>query len=148
MRLVPFSAAHLERLELRHADGLGVASLGHGRDLGRLVALYVQSGPAFTALVRGCVAACGGVAVQPGATGNAWMFTSALAGEQPVALARAVRRGLESIEAEQGLTRIQTTAHCRLGVPPRWFEFLGFAREGLLRRLVGEDDYYLYARVR
>ncbi|BBD08746.1 uncharacterized protein DFE_2020 [Desulfovibrio ferrophilus] len=148
MRLVPFEPAHLERLELREFDRLGVVGLGDGRDLGRLAEFYARSGPAFTVLVRGCVAACAGVAVQPGATGNAWMFSGTLIGEQPVAVARAIRRGLEDIECEHGLTRIQTTAHHSLDLPPRWYAFLGFSREGLLRRLVGDDDYYLYARVR
>jgi len=147
VRLVRFEPAHLAGLELRDFDRLGVAGQGGGAELPPLAELYAASGPAFSAFTRDGLAACGGVAMQPGATGNAWMFTGPLVRAEPVALARTVRRELDRIQALYGLSRIQTTAHVSLDLPPRWLEFLGFTREARLARLVGDDDYYLYARV-
>lgn len=148
LRVVPFEVGHLERLELRAADRLGFAARGGREGLWALARLYRASGPCWTILDGGAVAACGGVGVQPGATGNAWALTSPLVEARPVAMARLARRCVEAAESGLGLTRIQTTIHVRHTARAEWFEFLGFTREGLLRRLVGDDDYHLYARVR
>jgi len=148
MRVVAFEVAHVERLELREADRLGFAARGGREGLLALARLYRASGPCWTVLAGGAVAACGGVGVQPGATGNAWALTSPLVEAHPVAMARLARRCIEAAEAGLGLSRIQTTVHVRHVARAKWFEFLGFTREALLRRLVGNDDYHLYARVR
>ncbi|MCK9239793.1 hypothetical protein [Desulfocurvus sp.] len=148
MRVIPFEVAHVRRLELRPADRLGFAARGGRRGLLALAAMYRASGPCWTLLHAGAVVACGGVGIQPGATGNAWALTSALVEAHPVACARLARRCLEAAESGLGLTRIQTTVHVRHSARAKWFGFLGFEREALLRRLVGDDNYYLYARVR
>lgn len=147
MTELPFDIAHVRRMRLRPFHALGMGARGPGA-LEAMAALYAGLGPAFSILHGGEVAACGGVAVQPGATGDAWMLTSPVIEDAPLAAARRVRRRLEAIEAEHGLTRIQTTVHERHDPPRAWFRFLGFTREALLRKLVGDDNFYLYARVR
>ena len=147
MKIKAFEVRHVQRMELRPFDRLGLGAGGPQR-LAALAEAYAGAGPAFTILHGGEAAACGGVAVQPGATGNAWMLTSPLVERIPVAVARAVRGRLAAIEKDCVLTRIQTTVHARHDVPRAWFRFLGFACEGVLRKLVDDDDYYLYARVK
>ncbi len=148
MRLVPFEPEHAERIELRDFDRLGLEARGGPAALVALAACYARAGPAWTALDGDRIVACGGVAAQPGATGNAWALTSPLVERHPLAFARAARRALEAAERDLGLTRIQTTVHERHDVPRKWFEYLDFQCEGLLRRLVGNDNYHIYARIR
>lgn len=145
MRVVPFRAEHALGLDPRPLH------LAGGMDRERLAALasaYARAGPAFTLLEGGEPAACGGLALQPGATADAWMLSGPLIERRPLGSARAVRRGLEAVERECGVSRIQTTSPRRGGASRAWFAFLGFRLEGILRRLVHDEDYYLYARVK
>lgn len=146
MDIVPFAVRHVQDMDLRAFDRLGEGRTGGREGLVRMARLYRDSGPCWTALVGGAVAACGGVGVQPGGTGNAWALTSSLVEDHGTAFARAARRLLDAAQAELRLTRIQTTVHERHDVPARWFAFLGFRREGLLANFIGNDNYYLYAR--
>lgn len=148
MRIVTFEAEHVSRIELRDFDRLGLEERGGMAGLLDLAALYRAAGPCWTALDGDAVVGCGGVGVQPGATGNAWALTSPLVERWPLAFSRAARRCIEAAEQGLGLTRIQTTVHARHDVRRKWFEFLGFSCEGPMRNFIGNDTYYLYARVR
>ena len=101
MKIKAFEVRHVQRMELRPFDRLGLGAGGPQR-LAALAEAYAGAGPAFTILHGGEAAACGGVAVQPGATGNAWMLTSPLVERIPVAVARAVRGRLAAIEKDHG----------------------------------------------
>lgn len=146
MRLVPFETRHALEMDLRDFDRLGIGREGGREELARLADAYAAAGQCWTALEGESVVGCGGVAVQPGGTGNAWALTSPLVGKHELVFARAVRRLITAAEIECGLNRIQTTVHQRHDVPRRWFAFLGFEREGLMRNFIGNDNYYLYAR--
>lgn len=147
MREIPFDIKHVRGIRLRPFHRLGMGA-GGVEVLETMAGVYARLGPAFTIEHNGEIAACGGVAVQSGATGDAWMLTSPVIGDIPLAAARCVKRRLNAIEHAEGLTRIQTTVHERHDPARAWFRFLGFTREALLRKLVGDDNFYLYARVR
>lgn len=148
MRVVQFEPEHAARIELRDYDRLGFEEYGGQEAFMELVALYRATGPCWTALDGESVVGCGGVGLQPGATGNAWALTSSLVPRHGLAFSRAALRGIEAAEAEYGLSRIQTMVHARHDVRMKWFEFLGFSREGLMRNFIGNHNYYMYARTR
>ena len=100
MTELPFDIAHVRRMRVRPFHALGMGAGGTDA-LEAMAAVYAGLGPAFTIIHNGDIAACGGVAVQPGATGDAWMLTSPVIEDAPLAAARHVRRRLEAIEAGQ-----------------------------------------------
>lgn len=147
MRVIPFEAEHARRIELRDFDLLGAAG-NAPQEFEAAMELYAVSGPAFTIEDEHGIVACGGVAIQPGRTGNAWMLTSREVDRIPIAVARAARRIIVEAERECGLNRIQTTVNVRHDPARKWFRFLGFRQESLMAHFYDEQDYYMYARVK
>jgi hypothetical protein len=145
--IVPFEPWHAAKIRLRDFDARCFAGIGHSpAAMGRFWEAY---GPGFTGLLPdGEVAACGGVAIQWPGFGVGWAITSDLVDDYMLTFHKTFKRMIAHIERSRGLVRIQTTVHADHLVSRRWLKRLGFETEGLMRRYIGGDDYYLMARVR
>ncbi len=147
MQVISFRPEHILGMELRPFDRLGLSHLSKNEILA-LLDIYAQAGPAYSVLHKGRMVCAGGVAVQPGRTADVWMLTTYKVKEIAVPLARHVRRILADAEKDFHINRLQTTVHEKHELPENWLLFLGFQCEGLLRKLAGDDNYYIYARIR
>lgn len=77
-----------------------------------------------------------------------WSIMSKNSDKHRVGLARAVKEGMDFYAKAMNLKRLQATCPGGMACGDRWFEFLGFTKEGLMKSF-GPDgsDYYLYARI-
>lgn len=90
---------------------------------------------AFTALVGGKIAACGGVerfAWAP--VGEAWIVVGALGLAHSVFVARVVVRHLRALIREMDLTRVEAWVFADFRRCRHWLEKMGFQHEGTAHR--------------
>ena len=78
--------------------------------------------------------------------GTVWVLTTPLVEKYPLWFSKAVRNMLNAGTDLYKLERVQATVLKENKKAVKWIEFLGFEREGLMRKYVG-GDHYLYARV-
>jgi hypothetical protein len=106
---------------------------------------YVTGGPALAAELDGRVVACCGVLLA-GKGGEAWAMVDHTAARLcPVALTRAVRRGLDGIMEQNGLGSLVCTVHPADTMGRRWAGAVGFRDSGK-RVDMGGIPYNLYVR--
>lgn len=112
-----------------------------GRDLDVL-----EKSVAFTGIVDGCLICCGGV--MPLHNGNAeiWLIPSVYVSKITMTFARELRKALFSIRQDLGLVRMQT-ACLNDELHDRWMTFLGFQKEGVMRKYNNGDEFSLWGRV-
>jgi hypothetical protein len=138
MNIVPFEAAHLERLTMQGAQAYmsEILSEGYG------VALE-QGGPAFSGIEGETVIACLGVLPQWSGRAIAWGLVGVHAPDHMLRITRAVQAFLDT----QAHRRIETTVATGFRQGARWAQMLGFEYEGTMP-LYSPDgrSYDLYAR--
>ena len=78
--------------------------------------------------------------------GTVWVITTPLVEKYPLWFTKAVRNMLNAGKDLYKLQRIQATVLKENKKAIKWIEFLGFEREGLMRKYVG-GDHYLYSRI-
>jgi len=149
-RLVPRLAAlgpeHLKSVRYRadHADY--VAALGDWNPA--IESGLVRNGG--VALLYGReILAMAGVAIFWEGVGQLWMRAGERAGQFPVAVMKATREYLRTVDAILKPRRLQCHVKADSRVNRRFIEHLGFHSEALMRAFGPEGaDYVLYARVR
>lgn len=88
-------------------------------------------------------------AIRTGHIANVYaVFSDVALKDHVFAIARGAVRWLRWIESREGVSRVQTIMDPAYGQGLRWIEWLGFEREGCMRRAtVDGADRYLYGRV-
>ena len=126
-------------MDIRHHEA---SLLAHKEHLETLE----KSSIACTGIINGVVMACGGVS--PFMNGNAeiWLIPSMHLKEDSFLFARHLRRWLFGVREDLALTRMQTACidddlHCN------WMMFLGFEKEGTMRKYHNGKDYIMWGRV-
>jgi hypothetical protein len=105
-----------------------------------------KSSIACTGVINGVVMACGGVS--PFINGNAeiWLIPSVYLKSDSFLFARNLRRWLFGVREDLALIRMQTACiddelHCN------WMKFLGFEKEGIMKKYHNGKDYIMWGRV-
>lgn len=81
--------------------------------------------------------------------GEAWVIPSNLIHQHKRIFIQIVRKHLEDMTDKFAFTRVQATAKADFPKAQRFLEFLGFEREGLLRKYgVDGSDHILYAKIK
>lgn len=137
-KTIPFKKEHLEVMDIRdHEDRLL-------RDQNTVQCL--EGSIALTAIRDGRVAACYGIAPYLGDLADIWLIPSNGIDEHTVELAKGARRFLEEMREDLGIRRMETL--CIDDVfHARWMVFLGFQREGVKEKYIGETDYSMWGRI-
>lgn len=145
-RLVPFITEHADDLWKRPGP-LAYAERGAGMKR-ELVARMAQLGHSFSLLTNGHLVASGGVYPIWEGMGEAWFIGSELVKPHRRRVVMQLREHIDELTTDNNYKRVQATARTDFKVAQRFLEFLGFEREGLMRRY-GPDgaDHYLYARL-
>ncbi|SKA64173.1 hypothetical protein [Desulfobaculum bizertense] len=147
LRIEPLRREHLDRIQLRPLDAQGLHCAGYDEQIQDFGEQMLVSGVAFTALAGPRILACAGMQSLRQGVGDLWALTSPELPRYGVAFCRAVRAWLPWVCAQQGVWRAQALVLEQHPVSCRWLEWLGFEREGLLRRYFGKQNFYIYARV-
>ena len=78
--------------------------------------------------------------------GTIWAITTPLVEKYPIWFTKASINMLNAGKDLYKLQRVQATVLKENKKAVKWIEFLGFQREGLMRKYVG-GDHYLYSRI-
>jgi hypothetical protein len=143
MHFIPFQPEHF--LWIMDVDEHSIEVQG-GMDLLALAKLAQQKGPCFT-LVRDaeCVA-CGGLSFMFKQSAEIWLRMSKRVGAH---VAKEVREEMYRLIEKHDLVRLQASGPVSWKQLPRWWEWLGMHREGILKRYGPHgEDYFMYAWVR
>lgn len=107
-----------------------------------------KRGIAYTLLYDNGILCCGGVLLYRKGFGEAWILCSRQVDEHPIITIRAVKRIMEGIIRKYNMYRLQATVRCDWQQAQGFIEFLGFQKEGRLRKYgPDESDYYMYSRI-
>lgn len=141
MRIVPFTASHIQSLVLQPMQKIdGPLNFEEA-------ALLELAGPAFSLLdEQGRCLGAAGVIPQWKGRAIAWALLSPLAARHFVRITRAVKKWLD----ECGYERVEASADALFPASHRWLEMLGFERETPepMRRYAPDGrPAYLYARI-
>lgn len=147
LEIVPFVPEHAARIRLRPLDALGLEGAPAAADPLETGRMYAASGPAFSGLWQGRVVASAGIVVSRPGLGDCWALTSPQTPRFALSFQRAVVLMLPRLVAEAEIERLQALVVRGHATSCRWLSRLGFRREGLLRRLYGGRDYYIYGRI-
>lgn len=113
----------------------------------KLISLRLTKGPAFT-ITNGNIIACGGVLPLWKGVGEGWMVTSPLVEKYPILFAKTAWAKITEIIENLQLVRLQTVVHSEHIVSQKWLQRMGFTNEGLMRKYLGDIDYFRYAWIR
>ena len=104
-----------------------------------------DNSPSYSGFVDDEYAFSAGIVESLG-VGTVWVLTTPLVEKYPLWFSKAVRNMLNAGTDLYKLQRIQATVLKENKKAVKWIEFLGFEREGLMRKYVG-GDHYLYSRI-
>jgi len=103
---------------------------------------------AFTLEDDGEILAVGGAHIMWTGVAEAWVLVSPSGKKHGRLFARYAKRRFEGMLQENAITRMQATIHVTDESAMRFVEWLGFEKEGLMRKYgVDGDDYIRVARV-
>lgn len=141
VHIVEFLPEHLDIFELDIPSG----------DPGAIkasLAEMAQKGDWYSGFVPQGLAGIGGITPMWPGVANAWFGPTPLARRYPLALCEVARRAMDQARANNHLHRIECQVWAAHPTSHHWVRFLGFAREGLLRKYgPNGEDYVMYARV-
>jgi RimJ/RimL family protein N-acetyltransferase len=146
IEIVPFAPEHL----LAIAPGPFDAAAAEGLDLRAMASARADIGPAWSAVMRnGEVLGCAGIVPLWRGVGAGWLFGGEELRRYPVALHRAVARGIPRAMRGLGLHRLQISVHEDFARSLAWAARLGFACEGAMPGYGPDGATYIrYARTR
>ena len=102
-------------------------------------------GPCLTLMDGEKMIACGGIVLRNEISGELWLRLSSQAGPHAV---KAIKAQVDRWIAEFHLQRVQATGPVSWEILPRWWEFMGMHREGLMEKYGPHgEDCYMYARI-
>ena len=144
-RLIPFDVGHISLMDLRgdYIDDVFTEKNGidHLEECARI-------GDSFTLISEGRILCVGGIfPLWPG-VGQVWLIPSVHGLAKPMVFVRHIKRMLNSMQETGKYHRVQAIISTQLTRGDRWIEYLGFTKEGLLRKYTPQGtDYFMYAKV-
>lgn len=106
-----------------------------------------KAGNAFTLYQGNEIVGCGGIMKIWDGFGEAWTLFTRLLFQNPKTVHKTVKYIMGELIKEEGFKRVQAVVDASNERAVRWIERLGFEREGLMRKYIGDKDFYLYARI-
>lgn len=136
-KIIPFKAEHLECMDIRQHESDVLDSVGALHEL-------ANRSDAVTVVGGGKVLCCGGVVDTNHGTGEIWLIPSIYVPSMPLSFFRGIRGWVDNHMVK--FNRLQT--HCiNDELHSRWMLFLGFNKDGVLKRYWHGVDYALWSKV-
>jgi len=141
LNLLPFKAEHLDWIELKEGQEYMKGNM-------EIIKQQAGLGLAFTLMAGEKVVCCSGVSQLWNNSAEAWLIVSKDFPQYGKIAAKLIKKFLMWVEPPV-YSRVQMSVRSDFDEAVRFAEFLGFEREGVMRKY-GPDgvDYYMYARVR
>ncbi len=99
-----------------------------------------------TYFIDGRIITIGGLSNIHGDTWEIWQFPSIYVEEYAVQYAAAVKEYVEAFAEIKDIKRLQSPCPDD-PLHTRWMEFLGFEKEGVLRKYCGDKDHIMWAKI-
>jgi len=103
-------------------------------------------GDSWTFIVDGRILSCLGFLEIYKGVAEIWQIPSIFLERHVFAFSKAIKQLIENVAKEFKYQRFQTTSPDD-DLHERWMKFLGFEKEGVLRRYVNGEDFIQYARL-
>jgi len=138
---------NLKQFEVRHAEEEMAGEEPVPGFYLHMAQMRVQ-GMSWSAEVDGRIVASAGLVPLWKGVAEAWMISSDDVGRHQIKVARQIRTMFDDVMWQRGIYRAQANIHHKFEKAIRLAEWLGFEREGLMRRFGVEGaDYFRYAKV-
>lgn len=145
MKLVEFQFEHLELFDWRDEER---KMYNVGSEFVNALLMAEKKGECFTAMHDGRIIVIGGIIPNSAKTGYAFTLFSKHADKAPISAAKTVRRMFGRMVEDMGLHRVTTYNLVEATAHHKWCEWLGFEREGIIKKFDDEGkDYVQYGRV-
>lgn len=137
-KIIPFKAEHLECMDMR----------AHEKELvsGNNVMKSVEHGSiAVTGMIDGRIICCGGIVPLNNGNSEIWLIPSIYVSSVTVTFCRELRKWLFGMRESLGLQRMQT-ACLNDDLHNRWMKFLGFEKEGVMKKYSNGVDFAMWGK--
>ena len=140
IQTIPYKPEHARQINLRAVE------LAHGdKDF---YSSLTRTGPAFTLTVDSEPIGCAGIEIYWPGFGEAWGLFGIYVYQYPIAIFKAVKKGLADIMNQKNLSRVQAVAMKDFKAAAKFLERLGFEYEGEMRKYgPGGETFLRYARI-
>jgi len=128
----PFEPKHVENLRLDDQMLLDLGGLN-------------EKSPSYSGFIDGSYAFSAGIINNLG-MGTVWVYTTPLIEKHPIWFTKSIKNLLNAGTDLYKFERVQATVLKENVKAQKWIEYLGFEKEGLMRKFIG-GDHYLYARI-
>ena len=148
LHITPYTKEHGEFIlscQMNHkileADSKWIKLMGDAKNL-------EQDNLSFTAILNNKPIVSAGMKMVWGKVAEGWVIGTDEMWKHPISVAKIIKRDFARIAKEQDIERIQTAVRKDFETGIRFVEWLGFEREGLMKKW-GFDgtDQYMYARI-
>lgn len=144
MGLVPFEPSHAFAIKVRKEEQQNYA-LPRFREY---IDVLHRAGNCYTFFSDGEAVFSGGVQILWPGVGEAWVITSAVIPRYARKLVDVSNSVIAMVVDSYSLLRVQAHIRVDWNSAANFIERLRFEREGLLRKYMCGDDYYIYARTK
>jgi len=143
-KILPFHESHIDIMAIDSAD-LNYVPMNEIKANLEQYEKFPNS--AFTLVIDGAPIVCGGIFLLNTKVAQCWLARSKYAVNYPNIVARVVKRQLFNMAEDFELHRLQTINRDN-PLHNEWCEWLGFEREGILRKFTEKgEDAIIYAKV-
>ena len=144
IKIVPFEFEHAKYIAYNemNADIVNVKE----RYLKNLEQL-VKPKTSWTGIIDDKIIAAGGMVELWDHVYEGWVMATADIQKHPVATARIIKKIFAKVMVEHEVHRLQTTVKSDYEIGHKFAKWLGLEKEGLMRKYLDDNDYYLYSRI-
>tara|TARA_E500000081_G_C6123706_1_gene349552 strand:+ start:449 stop:898 length:450 start_codon:yes stop_codon:yes gene_type:complete len=145
IEIVPFKSEHAKQILDK---GLNDVALELRPEHKKYVVEIEDIGMSFTGLLNNQPIAAGGICYLWDGVAEGWVLASRDIFKYPIFCAKTIKRRTDLLAINNKINRIQTAVKSDCDRAIRFAEWLGFKREGLMKKYgPGGTDHYLYAKV-
>jgi hypothetical protein len=146
VEIIPFRPWHLHAMDMRETEQQGVFKVDDVKErFGVLAEVGIAAG---TFVRKNEILFCAGFHKLWAGVFEVWMVPSAYVARVPFVVGRLAKRYIDRIECDFKAHRIQTTSYDD-PFHERWMGFLGFKKEGVLRKYMPDQtNMCVYGRVK
>lgn len=138
-KIIPFKAEHLECMDMRDHEKALVS--------GNNVMKSVEQGSiAVTGIIDGRIICCGGIVPLNSGSSEIWLIPSIYVSNVTITFCKELRKWLFGVRENLGLNRMQT-ACINDALHDRWMEFLGFEKEGIMKKYSNGMDFAMWGKI-
>ena len=144
MKIIPFKFEHA-RFIATHEMNANIVNV-KDRYLENLKEL-VKADTSWTGVIDDKIIAAGGMVELWDHVYEGWIMATADVKKHPIVTARVIKKIFNDVVVKYDVHRLQTTVKANYKIGHKFAQWLGLEKEGLMKKYLDDDDYYLYARI-